>query len=96
MLNKYLDDIFKVLYGEIKDEEGEKYSSYYESECSKIISDFDYWLYVMIRNYMPAIDSNTIMAMIIYFEQLHIGNDLKIDYKNLHKLAERIIKEICK
>ena len=96
MLRKYLDDIFKALYGEIKDEEGVKYSSYYKGECANIISDFDDWLDIMMKNYMPAIDINNVMAMIIYFEQLNIGNDLKIDYKKLHKLSEYIIKEICK
>jgi hypothetical protein len=96
MLKKYLDDIFKCLYGEIKDEYGERYSSYYKGECANIVGDFDYWLNIMMKNYMPAINTNNIMAMIIYFEQGHIGNDLKIDYKKLHKLAERIIKEICK
>lgn len=96
MLNKYLDDIFKALYGKTKDEVGEKYSIGYKGECANIISDFDIWLGDMMKYYMPAINTDNIKSMIIHLEQGHIGNDLKINYEKLHKLSERILKEICK
>ncbi len=96
MLIKYLDDIFKVLYGRKNCEDtGEEYSSCYDYECANIVKDFNTWLKIMKECYMPAIDISHIMSMIIYFEQLHIGNNLKVDYEKLNKLAKKIHKEIC-
>lgn len=90
-MEEYIDEIFKALYGDDRDEYGELYSRYYEDEgwnmCETIKSNIE-----LLLNYF-TLDSTDVSKIIVLAEHDHIGNNLCLDYTKLDQLSQMILDD---
>lgn len=95
-MSKYIekiDDIFQALYGEGLDEEGNKYSEYYNYEVKSMETDF--YEYIELFKKMPFTTTvDDVVRLIVLIEFEHIGNtrySSEIDYVKLREIAEYLL-----
>ena len=95
-MSKYvekIDDIFQALYGGSFDEEGNKYSEYYNYEVKSMETDF--YEYIELFKKMPFTTTvDDVVRLIVLIEFEHIGNtrySSEIDYVKLKEIAEYLL-----